>query len=134
MKGKAVEDQHRRRNKDIREKPIIAIDYAFLTSVESDTLPILVFKDCPRGYIKTIIVPRKGTDKDAIEFLRTSIRDMGYGQEFILRSDQELAIVALRERVCEVIGGTPEDAQVVIRRVMATSKMQFGKQWLRYGP
>ena len=71
LKGKAVEDQHRRRNKDIREKPIIAIDCAFLTSVESDTLPILVFKDCPRGYIKTIIVPRKGTDKDAIEFLRT---------------------------------------------------------------
>ena len=110
LKGKGVSDQHRRRNPELRDKPMISIDYAFLTSIESDTLPILVYKDKARKYIKTMIVPKKGKDPAAVEFLCSSIRDAGYGKDFLLRSDQEHSIVALREKVCEIMGGVPEDA------------------------
>ena len=61
-------------------------------------MPILVIKDEHTKRISAHVVPEKGRNPHAIKILRRGIENLGY-KKMILRSDQEPAIMALKESV-----------------------------------
>ena len=119
VKGKAKDDPHRRKIKQDEEQdiPIISIDYMFMESREARLrrkeinksraeseeeedkgMPILVLKDSRTKVALARVVPKKGRDQYAIERLQKDIANLGY-KKLILKSDNEVAIVALKQAV-----------------------------------
>ena len=65
---------------------------------EDKGMPILVLKDSRTKVALARVVPKKGRDQYAIERLQKDIANLGY-KKLILKSDNEVAIVALKQAV-----------------------------------
>ena len=65
---------------------------------EDKGMPMLVLKDSRTKVTLARVVPKKGRDQYAIERLQKDIANLGY-KKMILKSDNEPAIVALKEAV-----------------------------------
>ena len=102
VQGQAVNDPHfRRKLKDRYSKPQISIDYSFLSTSgqeEPGCMPTLNIRDKISGKVMSHVVPRKGNHSFAVDCLRMFIEDCGY-KSFVLKSDQEPAIMSLKERL-----------------------------------
>jgi hypothetical protein len=61
-------------------------------------MPMLVIKDSRTKVALARVVPKKGRDQYAIERLQKDISNLGY-KKMILKSDNEPAIIALKEAV-----------------------------------
>jgi hypothetical protein len=100
VRGAAVNDPHRRQ----QPKPDIAtivLDYSFLSSADEKTegcMPVLNIKDVWSKRCCSEIVPRKGAHSYAGEVLDRFVTTLGHTR-VILKSDQEPAIIALKEMV-----------------------------------
>ena len=57
VKGKGVRGQHRWREQDEGEAPVISVDYMWMTQEEEKGMPIMVIKDRYTGVIKSRVVP-----------------------------------------------------------------------------
>ena len=82
--------------------PIISIDYAFMGTGQEDDEgnqnPILVMKDDTTRTMSAHMMPRKGPDEHAVKRMQQDIKNLGY-RRIIIKSDQEPAILALKEEV-----------------------------------
>ena len=115
--GKAVSDPHQKKMEGPGSVPVISIDYAFmgLGQHEDDGSqnPILVMEDDTTKVITAHMMPRKGPDEYATSRIAQDIRGLGY-RKIILKSDQEPAIVALKDSVSAATGieVIPEESPV----------------------
>ena len=111
VRGRAVSQGHFRNKKDDKAIPTIGIDYMYMkprkegeasreeyTDGDEAGMPILVIKDENTKRISAHVVPEKGRNAHAVKVLRHEIEILGY-KKMILKSDQEPAIMALKESV-----------------------------------
>jgi len=99
--GKAITTPHRACVGNAREMivPVVSIDYMFLGNKgEEKGSPILAGIDAKSGTMFAQLVPEKGVHSYAVKRLSQEIKRMGY-TKIILKSDQEPAIVALKNAV-----------------------------------
>ena len=85
--------------------PTIAVDYMFMNASQraggESAMPILVAHDKHHdecGMLFACVVPQKGVIQYAVKSLSNFVALLGYNQ-FVFRSDGELAIVALKQVV-----------------------------------
>jgi hypothetical protein len=110
VRGKARSAPHRTMKKEESEIPVIQIDYGYLkegyikeTRGEGTGKPILIIKDSRSKWVAAHVVPRNGAEAHAIHVLQREIEKiMGY-KKIILRSDQEPAIIDLKNKLKKVI-------------------------------
>lgn len=101
VRGRAEAYPHRadEREKDV---PIASVDYMYMHSEQSKEeekgMPIMVVKDSRTKYVVAKVVAQKGVCEYAIVSLKKAIEQLGY-KKVILRSDNEPAILALKEAV-----------------------------------
>ena len=106
VKGKSKSKRHpyTAQSSD-HEMPMVTIDYMFLnsegSSSDESSMPTLVVKDvlsphCGTGMLFAHVVPHKGANSYAINILSKDIAILGH-PELILKSDNEPAIIALKE-------------------------------------
>ena len=105
VKGQGVNTRHACiKREEQQEYSTVSIDYAFMTSdgdaEDEDQLgmPILVMHDRQSGKVNSNVVPSKGVNPYAVIKCVQNIKLLGY-YRLHLKSDQEPAIVALREAV-----------------------------------
>ena len=78
--------------------------------VEEKGMPIIATKDSKTKMIMAKVVASKGVENYAVEVVKKMIEQLGY-RKVILRSDNELAILALneavrRERCGDIVGAS----------------------------
>ena len=71
-------------------------------------------------------VEEKGPNEYAIEQVKEDIESMGI-RRMIIKTDQESAIVALRERIIDALGTRVEDSRLYRRRVRWTTIKEMAK-------
>ncbi len=88
--------------------PTIAIDYAFLgksSGMEEGVLPILAVKDSKSKRVFSHLVPSKGTGHPyPVKALIRDVKTLGHCK-FILKSDQELSIIDVKNEFIRLFGG-----------------------------
>ena len=116
VRGRA-ESGHHRQGVTKPEKATFCSDYMTMKSTEGrkrewekgekggvdEGLPIIVWKERKSGVINAHVVPEKGANHYAAKRIAQDIKWLGYG-ELVWKSDQEAAIVALRDLVQEYVG------------------------------
>ncbi len=110
--GRGVKAAHKKRNKTEHELPRFAMDYGFLGQEGQELGTMLVIREWHSGMMFAMLVPRKGIGERWVEErIAKFINDFGI-KKFILRSDGEPSIVALRNNVVRLCEGEvkPEDA------------------------
>ena len=106
VRGAGVNDPHKR-HQPRPEIATISLDYSFLSSADEKTegcMPVLNLKDTWSKRCCSEIVPRKGAHSYAVEVVQRFITSLGYTR-VILKSDQEPAIMALKEMVRNTTNG-----------------------------
>ena len=95
--GKPAEDENSR-------MPCVSLDYCYLNSGENKEeegiLPCLVVKCHKTGRYWATVVPSKGAELFAVKWLNSVLRETGF-KELTLKSDNEPAIIALKNKVKE---------------------------------
>ena len=105
VRGKSKGKRHSVAQRQDHVVPTLAVDYMFMHSTqgpdEEKGMPILVGRDIAdgvegTGMIFARVVPRKGVHPYAVKCLASDIARLGH-QRLVLKSDDEPAIVALKE-------------------------------------
>ena len=108
--GKAVSSGHHHKPEGPGLVPVISIDYAFMGKgqvneegveeggEEGSQNPLIVLEDDTTKAVMAHMVPRKGADEHAVMRIVQDIKNLGY-KKVIFKSDQEPAILALKEEV-----------------------------------
>ena len=65
---------------------------------EEALMPIIVMFDCHTGYVAANLVPKKGAIEFTIKRMIQDLDILGY-KKLILKSDQEPAIIALKQAI-----------------------------------
>ena len=99
--SRGLVEQHRQVKEEDKGIPTLSLDYYFFGE-EDKGLPHLQVKDEWSGMLWSSPVPAKGPDPFALNFLAGCIHEAGYAR-MILKSDNEPAIKALKEKVKESI-------------------------------
>ena len=106
IRARGLTEQHvSQPEEELKEKalPTISIDYYFFgatTREQESELPGLQVKDSHTGMLWASTVPAKGPDPFAVNFVQGCIEETGYTR-IILKSDNEVAIRALKQKVKE---------------------------------
>ena len=108
VKGKAKGLPHRIKKERVEEQvPLVSIDYMFMHDKQKEGeergMPILVMKDRKTRVVRARVVPQKGRNAYAIKILAGMIVSLGY-KKILLKSDQEPAVLALKEAVKNELG------------------------------
>ena len=101
VKGKSKAVGHRAKVHQEEEIPVVSLDYMFMESGTAETelgMPILVVKDRKSGFRAAFVVPRKGKCSHATKRMNKVLDVLGY-RRLVLKSDQEPAILQLKEQV-----------------------------------
>ena len=102
VKGRAESYGHRRREGELGGVPVGGVDYMYMHSEqekeEEKGMPIIVLKDNKTRTVMAKVVSGKGVNNFAVEVVKKFIEQLGYGR-IVLRSDNEPAILALKEAV-----------------------------------
>ena len=101
VRGKSKASAHRRADKQEGQVPIVSIDYMYMEMKGEETergMPILVMRDSESKWISSTVVPHKGRRGYAIKRLKKDLEALGH-RKMKLRSDQEPAILVLKEQV-----------------------------------
>jgi len=85
--------------------PYVSLDYFYLNSGQEKSdadgiLPCLVVKCHKTGRYWANVVPSKGAELFAVEWLKSCLNETGF-KELCLKSDNEPAIMALKNKVKE---------------------------------
>ena len=100
--GKAPQDQHRRTQQGPGGVAKLSIDFAFMGAGQEEEQgghnPIIVLEDDTSKVITAHIVPKEGVDEHTVARIAQDIKNLGY-KKIILKSDQEPAILALKEEI-----------------------------------
>eukprot|EP00435_Cladocopium_sp_Y103_P036193 s510_g9.t1 len=113
VRAKGLHERHSRVDaveKADRAFPVVGIDYFWYGQDDQEReheLPSLQVKDEHSGMMWSSVVPAKGADQFAVDFLLGVLTECGY-KRIILKSDNEPAIKALKSKVqqaatCEVV-------------------------------
>ena len=78
--------------------PTIILDYLFMGEDDGKTIPMLAVKDRKSKAKWAEAVQKKGNDPHAVSVVVAAIRETGY-RRIILKSDDEPAIIALKQQV-----------------------------------
>ena len=110
VKGSAKGLQHRAKDKEDKEEErvaLVSIDYMFMHDKQGEGeergMPILVARDRKSKITRARVVPQKGRHWYAIKVLKGIMMSLGY-KRAILKSDQEPAILSLKEAVINELG------------------------------
>jgi hypothetical protein len=102
VKGRAESYGHAKKVASESDVPIISLDYMYMHSVqekeEEKGMPILIAKDSRAKMIMAKVVQCKGVVPYAVDVMKKMIEQLGY-KKVIMRSDNEPAILALKEAV-----------------------------------
>ena len=104
VKGRGEAYAHTKVKDKTQEVPVVSVDSAYShpeAEVEDETdtgMPILVTKDSRTKMVFARVLPRKGLDEYAVGALKRIVEQLGY-KKIILKSDNEPAILALKEAV-----------------------------------
>ena len=107
VSGKAKGNPHQKSRGYVREMPTIVLDYMYMRERQGEGeeggMPILVAHDLVAarggtGNLFARVVPAKGVNQYAVQSLSNELSYLGH-KEFILKSDGEPAIVALKEAI-----------------------------------
>ena len=87
--------------------PEVGMDYAFVRRTdEEETLTLLVMKDRGSRAVRAWVVPHKGADLEtAVERAADGVRELGHRGQIVLKTDNEPALMALREAVMAKLPG-----------------------------
>ena len=110
--GKGISHQHRAVDKD-QDVAEFGIDYAFMTadgvvrheedieeSKMSGATPVIIGHDRQSKGIWAMVVDHKGAQESSVRWLKNKIKESGHsGTKVTVKSDQEVAIVALKKAV-----------------------------------
>ena len=99
--ARGVASPHLREEKidDGRRRPVIAMDYFFMSTADNPITKMLILKDDKSGKGMATIVPVKGTAAEWVIVRAVKFDDqLGYN-EITLKSDTEPAIVAVRNEI-----------------------------------
>ena len=142
VKGRCQEDPHRSSDGDKEyEVPVVSLDYCYLNEEKgSKVKPILAIKCHSTKTVTANMVPSKGGDCElAIKSAQRDIEKIIGHKKIVLRSDQEPAIVDLKNKLkkilrCDVIieetpvgdsksAGSIENANKQIQAIVRTYKL-----------
>ena len=104
VRGTAHGNQHRRKKaiEGEERQPVISVDYMCMHDNQGEGeergMPIMVIKDRRTRIIRARVVPQKGNHRYSIKVLSGVVESLGHST-VILKSDQEPAIMALKEAV-----------------------------------
>lgn len=102
--GKSTGSGHRTAPQEAENAvPTVSADYAFMWG-----LTMLVLKDRRTKSIAATAIDKKGTDPYAAKFFESFVRHLGY-RKLALKSDQEPAILALKNEVISMLQGVEAD-------------------------
>ena len=101
MAGRRDNPAHRAVKLDPDAVPEVAFDYAFVRrDDEEETVTVLVMKDRGSRAIRTWLMPNKGCDVDgSADCIAAGVHDLGHRGPICVKSDNEPALIALREAV-----------------------------------
>lgn len=99
VKGRRDNPPHKRISHSESEVPVVLMDYCFVRREgEDETLTILLMKDQGSRAIRAWVVPHKGADTDGTaDRAVQGIRDLGHRGPVVFKTDNEPALLALRE-------------------------------------
>ena len=102
VKGRAEAYGHRKGDSEEKGVPAVAVDYMHMRSEQEKEgergMPVMVMKDSRTRMITAKVVPSKGLDSYAVASVSRALEQLGC-KKVILRSDNEPAILALKEAV-----------------------------------
>ena len=106
--GKGVASPHKKSEKDIRDFNVVHMDYMFFEKIDAKEReeekqrrsgsPVLVICDEEFGIIHAQFVPSKGVNDWSVKMVKQYLEALG-SKRLAIRSDQEPAIIALRNEV-----------------------------------
>ena len=99
--GKSKSNPHFKGTEERTSVPEISVDYMYMSIGNSDEqigMPILVAKDRKTNWTMAGVVPSKGKCAHAVRRMEGMLDILGY-RKYILKSDQEPAIMELKEQV-----------------------------------
>ena len=103
VKGRAESYGHVRKVQGERDVPTIELDYMYMHSEqekeEEKGMPIVAAKDSKTKMIMARVVPCKGVDSYAVETVKKMVERFGQKKKIIMKTDNEPAILALKEAV-----------------------------------
>ena len=115
VKGRAVSMPHRTAEKE-HAITVIGMDYMGLNHREpgEDACPIIVAVDEKSGTLLAHVLLQKGVEPFAVKTLVSDFRDiLGY-TKFIIKTDQEPAILALKNAVAKEMTSGQGDAKQIL--------------------
>ena len=101
MGARGISSPHLReeRTEDSRRRPVIAMDYFFMSTADNPITKMLILKDDKSGKGMATIVPVKGTAAEWVPARAVKFIDqLGYN-EVTLKSDTEPAMIAVRNEI-----------------------------------
>ena len=83
--------------------PEVGFDYAFVRrETEEDTITLLVMKDRDSRATRAWVVPVKGADmQHAVQRAVEGVHDLGHRGPVVIKTDNEPAVLALREAIMQ---------------------------------
>jgi len=126
VQGKGVSAAHRKRKKEETQIPVISMDYMGLTKREPEEgeNPIIVIVDRKSKMKHANVIKNKGNeDHYAVERVALDIINMGYSH-FVFKTDQEPAILTLKEAVIRRITALKGDGVQIIPEVSPVGESQ----------
>ena len=111
--GRGLADKHVQADHSEVALPTVAFDYGYLGDREEECSPILCGKDRDSRWYYGILMPCKGTQDAYCAKQTTTELSLAGHRRFVLRSDGEPAILALRTLVCAKLAGEHGQETVV---------------------
>jgi hypothetical protein len=101
VQGRGVSAPHRKGAADESGIPVISMDYMGMVDKEpdADENPTIVLTDRKSKAKMAHVLPKKGVDAYAVRRIVSDITEMLGYSEFVLKSDQEPAILALKNMI-----------------------------------
>ena len=103
---------HRRQEPEEDARPEVHLDYGFVRrQSEASARTILVIKERRSRAIQVLMVSRKGVESETtVTRVVRALQRLGLGRDFIIKVDNEAALVALRLKVMERMpGAVPQE-------------------------
>ena len=111
VKGRLDNPPHRRQEAEERGIPEVMMDYGFVSRTgDKKSVVILVTKDRDSRVIISNMVMHKGHgDEEAIEQGQKNIKRLGSWKRCILKTDNEPALISLRDGIANKLQGGNSD-------------------------